>query len=347
MPRTILYVGELWNGSTCLERMKGIESAGNTVVPFDTTRYLRTGNRLVRSISHRFNAGFPVSLLNRELRNFVRGRHEAVSLIWIDKGRWLAPDTIGEIRERTGAPIVHYTPDAQFLHNRSRFFTRSVPQYDLMVTTKRFEIELYRRYGAKRVHFDQQGFDRRFPPRPPTAEEREMFTADIAFFGRCEPHYVKVLGTVIDTGAQLKIWGPNWPRFARHNAWIRPYVGGEGVFGEQYPVALSCARIAIGALSKYIPETVTTRSFEIPASGAMFLAERTRDHLDLYKEGKEAEYFDSLPELAEKLRYYLANEPSRARVAHAGFQRAHDSGYDFGSVLKRIFEQIDGLFADA
>jgi spore maturation protein CgeB len=289
------------------------------------------------------NIGHAVGALNRALWGFVGGDMSKVSLAWIDKGKWLGPETIREIRQRTGAPVIHYTPDAQFLYNRSRLFARSVPQYDLVVTTKRFEIELYHQHGAKRVHFDQQGFDRRFPPRLPTEDEREMFTSDVAFFGRCEPHYVNLLGTVINTGAQLKIWGPNWPRFARQNAWIRPHVRGEGVFGEQYPVALSCARIAIGALSKYIPETVTTRSFEIPASGAMLLAERTRDHLDLYKEGEEAEYFGSLPELAEKVRYYLANEPIRARIALAGFRRAHHSGYDSGSVLKRIFGHIEEL----
>lgn len=286
--------------------------------------------------------GQPVVALNRAVRDFVRDAPK-VSLVWIDKGKWLAPETILEIRERTGAPLIHYTPDAQFLYHKSRLFARAVPYYDLMVTTKRFEIELYRRHGAQRVYFNPKGFDRRFPPRSPTAEERKSFTTDVAFFGHCESHYVKLLGSVVNTGAQLKIWGPNWPRFARHNAWIRPYVCGEGVFGEQYPVALSCARIVIGALTKYIPETVTTRSFEIPASGAMFLAERTQDHLELYEEGKEAEFFGSLAELSEKLKRYLADEPARARIAQAGFRRAYNSSYDIESELKLILEQVGEL----
>ena len=36
---------------------------------------------------------------------------------------------------------VHYTPDAQILENRSRHFVESIPLYDLLVTTKPFELD--------------------------------------------------------------------------------------------------------------------------------------------------------------------------------------------------------------
>ena len=81
-------------------------------------------------------------------------------------------------------------------------------------------------------------------------------------------------------------------------------IQGDACYGVDYARALTGAKIAIGLLSKRIPETTTTRSFEIPACGTMLLAERTQDHQALFEEGVEAEFFDSAEECADKARFY-------------------------------------------
>ena len=55
------------------------------------------------------------------------------------------------------------------------------------------------------------------------------------------------------------------------------------------------------------------------------LAERTPEHCALLEESVEAEFFDSLDELAAKCAYYLAHEKERRRIAAAGFRRLVDS----------------------
>jgi spore maturation protein CgeB len=129
-------------------------------------------------------------------------------------------------------------------------------------------------------------------------------------------------------------------RHARRNAWARHCVRGDGVWFDDYPVALACAGIGLGLLSKRFPETTTTRTFEIPACGTFLLAERTADHLSLYEEGREAEFFSSTGELVEKARFYTANPALRERIAQAGRERYLRSGHTRRTRYREMLEAI-------
>ena len=72
------------------------------------------------------------------------------------------------------------------------------------------------------------------------------------------------------------------------------------------------------------------------------LAERTDEHLELFEEGKEAEFFTSREEMLEKARYYLAHSQERQRIAAAGRERCLRSGYSYHDRLRKILTQIAG-----
>src|SRR5262245_37080828 len=121
----ILYIGQLWEGSTTRERMKVLDSFGHSIVPFDVSPFANHAPRLLRSIAWRLNMGPVLNKLNRALTRQAVG-FGAISHIWVDKGTWIFPETLEHLKQVTGARAIHYTPDSQILSQRSRHFMSSI-----------------------------------------------------------------------------------------------------------------------------------------------------------------------------------------------------------------------------
>jgi spore maturation protein CgeB len=338
----IYYIGQLWEGGTCRERMHTLQNFGHEIVPFDTTPWISGGNHILRSLAHRLNFGPHVWGMNHSI-NAHSSTIGSVDLVWIDKGRWIYPATLHAIREQTQGRLLHYTADAQFHDNRSRHFQKCVSIYDWVVTTKPFELEIYKNCGARQILFALQGFDPRFISYKREPQEAAIWESDVCFVGHYQPHYAARLRAASEVAGCLRVWGPRWPQYVNNNEWARPYVCSNGVWGKDYLRALANTKIALGLLGKHIPDTTTTRSFEIPAMGIFLLAERTGDHLDLFEEGKEAEFFANDEELKDKIRFYLANGVARKRIAAAGRERCLHSGYSSTEQLTKILAKINPL----
>lgn len=338
----LLYVGSLSLGSTSLDRLRILENLGFEALPVDTNRYVRLVTRLERSLMGRINVGRGVLKLNSDLIELT-GR-EKYDLVWIDKGVWIYPETVDVLRQSSQRALaIHYTPDAQLLDNMSRHFINAIPFYDLLVTTKPFELRAYGAAGAQDTLLVLQGYGQNFQPsaNSDVAGDPE-FSSEVCFVGHSQAHYAHCLKAVAATGCVLKVWGPRWPRYARLHWWARAVVKGNGLWGERYPQALRSTKIALCLLNKRIPETTTTRTFEIPATGVFMLGERNDDHQALFTEGKEAEFFADHEELSDKVRFYLTHEDARARIAAAGFERCVRSKYSAENQIRLILEHVQG-----
>ena len=212
------------------------------MTPFDTYPHWSAGPRIARSARHRVALGAVISRLNREV--VAAGANVNTDWVWIDKGVWITPETLTCLAA-PGRRLVHYTGDAMIMLNRTirSPSTTSIPLYDLLITPKRYELSLYEQLGAQMVIFLLlHGYDERlFRPFPETQHESEYFSSDVCFVGRQEPHYLRCIRTVSETGAQLAVWGP-WQRAAATRPWLRRAVRGPGVWEEDYVRALNGAK---------------------------------------------------------------------------------------------------------
>ena len=159
-------------------------------------------------------------------------------------------------------------------------------------------------------------------------EERARFGGPVGFVGTWEAARAASIGQLArgrHSGARLgRAAGRS--EFQPHpNLRIEPHE----LLGLDYARALNSFDINLCFLRKLNRDLQTTRSVEIPACGAFMLAERTDEHLALFREGVEAEFFASDDEMIDKTRYYLAHPEARRRIAAAGLERCRIGRYSY------------------
>lgn len=335
----VLYIGQLNEGGTCIARYRTLQRMGLNCIPFNVTPFGELGTRLNQSLMARFQFGRGIKDLNAHLLRTARDA--SYDFVWIDKGVWVYPETLNTLRSHSRrAFAVHYTPDPQLVFHKSRYFRTCIPEYDLLATTKAYEIDLYKAHGAKNLILVLQGYGPQFDAANRAFSDSNSPETDLCFVGHCERHYATCLKAAVNVTSSAAIWGRGWPAYAARHKWATPHVRGDGVWNDDYPRALMRSKIALGLLSRKVPDTTTTRTFEIPATATFMLAERNEDHLNLFEEGKEAEFFSTASELRDKIRFYLANDAPRNAIAAAGRERCIKSGYSAEHQLRRVLDRV-------
>jgi spore maturation protein CgeB len=331
------YIGILTEGSTSKMRADTLRS----LLPaadwdfIDTDIGFQRAGRLSKTVSFRWKTGPLVTESNRKIVEHTSG--SSYDLVWVDKGVYVWPETTRFLRKRS-ARLVHFTPDTAFHANRSRHFFRSAPEYDLLVTTKSFELESYAGIVVSaNVMLTTQAYDA--DTHRLSAESSHKYPGTV-FIGLCESDREKCIEALIAAGVTVRVGGQGWGRFARRHAGNPNFhFLGPKVFGAQYVSEYGRASVGLGLLSKKFPELHTTRTFEIPACGTMLATERTSDTVSFFDED-EALFFDNYAELAQKVCGLLSDPKKIEAISRNGHHRVLADGRDYASVLSGVLRRL-------
>lgn len=357
----ILYLGEIGAGQTALMRMRALQRLGHTVRGVHTGEAWARSSWVRRQLQWRAQRGSIVNTINESV--LAAAREFLPQMVWADKQQFLRPETIEALR-KTGARLVHFTPDPYFTLSwkRTRLMDQAIGAFDMLVYCKSYERREYEALGKPSVYMPLGYCDEMHRPLP---SDETRWNCAVGFVGGWEPRRERMLHTAIAAGIELKIWGKYWD-FLRDGKWtprrhivLRQMTGdanepvrihrdlalgsawqGEEIYGDDYTRALSGAKIGLGFLRMSCPDQHTTRTFEIPACNSMLLADRTNEHLEFFEEGKEADFFSSEDELLDKIKFYVANETVRSRVAAAGYRRCITGRYAYMHRMKSALDQI-------
>lgn len=343
----ILYVAPIFPGSTALHRLWALRSIGITVVPIDATVPLGNLSNLnfLRSclyrVASRTNPFFDWRRVHAQIA--FAAKNEKWDVLWVDKGQYLQPQILDFFKSvQPHAKLVNYSPDDMFNpQNQSERWLKALPLYDLFVTTKTYNVAEYKKAGARDALYVGNGFDPDVhSPQTLTQEDQSAFGCDVTFIGAEEKERNRSLEYLAGSKIDLGLYGGarTWFRLSKKYHTVKT----SGVFLDDtnYSRILCGAKIALGFLRKVNRDQQTTRSVEIPACGVFMLAERTEEHLMLFEEGKEAEFFDGDDELLEKITFYLKHPERRLAIARAGRARCLRSGYSNGDRLRLVVDYI-------
>jgi spore maturation protein CgeB len=264
------------------------------------------------------------------------------------KADGMTTDMIQEIRSH-GIPFVMWHPDP--IPPDEHMITIGRPS-DFFFTMTQGRIPEYKAAGIEKVAWLSQAFAPSFYPITPlTPEDMAHYGSQVAFVGNLGtlPQYVarrQMLDEVINTGFQLKWWGPRPSRKLKDLPFLfsrvcRSY-GGEFVYHETFSKVARACKIFL-SLDSYpdVRLSMSVRIYIAVGCGAFYLCRHVEGIEEVLVPGKEIEVFHDHNEMTDKIRYYLTHEDDRRRIARAGRQRVLGE-YTYEHRFASMFETLKG-----
>jgi hypothetical protein len=286
--------------------------------------------------------------LNRRIVAEVR--RSKPDVVWIEKGVFVFPRTIRLLKKESGALIVYHNTDdwrlKGFVHGLHwRFLRRSLRLYDVHITSNAHNVEEFRRAGLPVVaHMELAANPAVEHTGPLSPEDRQEIGGPVGFIGHWEPVTERRILHLARAGVPVKVYGGGWEH-SEHRDELRGVATNRWVWGPEYARAIVSFDVNLGIVSKWNRNHTASRTFQIPALGAFLLHERNEYVSRYFKEGVEAEFFDSDDELLEKCRHYLGHPDERARIAEAGRRRCIDSGYFEVDRVREVVSLLEAQLA--
>lgn len=338
-PRKILYVGPLAPGNTCLYRLEAFRRLGQQMVPFAVDAY-EPSNRYLGALRYRFPVGPLVARVNHDLLQVAR--KERPEVVWFDKPVHFTAETIGAIKA-LGATTVCYNQDNPFGPRHDGCWMQFLKVYrlfDLHCLFRSIDVGRYAAWGlpALKIALSYDPLQHFPPPAGWSDADRDR---ELGYTGsplEHRPAFLSELGEKY--GLPVSVAGPRWEK-AWPEALQKKYVVGGMMKDGAYREAMWRSKINMAFVTKRNEEDVAHKSFEITACAQFLLAERSPGHLEAFEEGKEAEFYSSAEECAQKARYYLEHPVERGQIADAGRARAERSGYSNDAQLAKVLRALD------
>jgi spore maturation protein CgeB len=341
----ILYASGLSPNDSSLYRLWALERLGHTVVPLNAFDY-EPRKPILRKIAFRLAAGPSVQRLNRDL--LLMAERERPDVLWTDKLLAMHPATLDRLRAM-GIVTVSYMIDNPFGPRQDpgwRLYMKDIPHYDLHVVQRDSNISDYKSRGARNVVKIQTAYEPTIHFPPPAGWSDADRNREVSFVGTPYDDRAKTLVWLAEQGFKVAISGNqrSWRRALSPAQFDALYREGE-LYGQQYREAIWRSKINLSFLTWSNQDEFVHKSFEIAGCGGFLLAERSDGHRQRFLEDEQAAFFFGREELAAKIRRYLADEPTRARIAAAGNMRAEQSGYHNDGQVSAILVEVRRLLA--
>lgn len=329
----ILYVGPGAVGSNSTSMARGFAALGHDVLAVWTdavSKPTRFGPAWTYKRATGRRAPWTIRTVTDQLR---QARDFRPDMLFCFKTVQLPQEELLSVNARVK---VHYSPDdVSDPYFTSPAYLKSEHLWDLIVTTKDYCAPEIKARGAKEVLRVWSGYDPAWHFRQPRTVTPQH---EVGFIGSAlaRPGRIELLHELSEIyGPKMLVAGEGWKRTsALDKATILP-----AVYGQAF--AETIARIRSNIIMLNGRDVHTTRSYEVPACGGLFVGERTTEHSQMYDEDKEAFFFSSLPELTEKLTMISADHELARSVALRGWQRVTGTPNTYADRAREIVAAVD------
>lgn len=253
----------------------------------------------------------------------------------------ISAELLNELRKRGIITVLWFAED----YLRFTYWQQVAQYFDYIFTIQEGPcIEAIKKAGAGSVHYLPMGCDPVIHSKVElTEEEKARWGSPISFVGAGYHNRQQMFAFLADL--PFKIWGTEWPTCRPFDHMVQEQ--GRRLTPEEYVKIFCSTDININLHSSTerdgvdpYGDFVNPRTFELASCKAFQLVDE-RTHLPaIFTPGKEIVTFNSLPDLREKIEYYLAHPEERKAIAEAAYKRViseHTYGHRIRDMLSVIY----------
>jgi spore maturation protein CgeB len=261
-------------------------------------------------------------------------------VIWSDQCELIGESTAIGLRKHADC-LITYTVDDPFGQRDKRRFSlyrKSLKHYDLTVVVRQPNVvEAYAQGAAKVLRVYRSADEVAHRSLVLIPEEKKHWDSEVVFIGTWMPERGPFLKNLLERRVPLTLYGDRWQKAKEWSA-LKKAWRGPSLVGDGYVKAIQAAKVCLGLLSEGNRDLHTQRSAEIPCIGSILCAQRTEEHVAMYREDKEAVFWSTPEECTEKCFALLADEHKRKTIARAGRERCLQSGYLNEPIMETILK---------
>lgn len=287
-------------------------------------------------------------ILNWHLRgrypsNLNKFSQDLVKQCTILKPKWLLTTGIAAVNHLAlqkigvmGIQRINFLTDDPF--NPAQYapwFFKALPQYDIVFSPRRANIEDLLNTGCPQVIYLPFGYDNDlFYPQDLSNFNLDATIPDVLFAGGADKDRVPYMDALIKSGIQLALYGSYWEKYPETKAHT---LGQADV--PTLRSAIARTKICLCLVRRANRDGHCMRTFEVPAVGGCMLTEDTQEHRDIFgNEGENVLYFNSISEMLEKTQWLLEHELERQRLANNAYKLITQGHHTYGDRLQTMLE---------
>ncbi len=267
-------------------------------------------------------------------------------IIFCLKAETIFPKTLRIIKKFCASYLINFYPDSPFAlwnGNSTINIIKSFSLYDQFLIWSYELLPALISAGCKNVSyfpfaFDQDIFAKNIIILP---FEKKYFSSDVCFIGTWEPERERWLQNLCERLPMINvaIWGNEWTKNINQTSLLYDKIRGNAIYGCQMRKAFACSKIVLNFIRQQNIQAHNMRTFEVPASNAFLLTQRTHDQASLlFKEGESIVCFSTLEELVEKIIFYLNNNENRLNITQKSFLCAQE--FTLEQQLAKLFTSL-------